>query len=249
MLYLIGSGGSAVKKINQKLYDLEYLDTVDDQFDEGTAAAVKYFQADSGLKEDGKVGPLTWAALFPSTFAAKVAVPDPVGIPLQNQLLSILGKPNYQEWRKKWIVWIDLSEFKADLSHVKEFYYQGKFGFFGNKLIINPLYAVFRDLQAKGLLQEIHSFGGCFNIRPMRTRSIPSTHGYAMSLDLNAPENPLGRDSYTWSDEFSKTWADHGWEWGYIWDSPVDSMHFQYAWTRNWNEYEPGPFIPKGQIS
>ncbi|MEW6385890.1 MAG: peptidoglycan-binding protein [Thermodesulfobacteriota bacterium] len=246
MLYLTGSSGEEVRKINVRLESLGYLDTVDDQYDEATDQAVRYFQEDSGLKVDGKVGPLTWAALFPTTATPQIATPEPTGIPLQSQLLSIMGKPNYQEWRRKWITFISLDEFKAELARVKEFHTSLGFGFSGNRLLVNPLYAVLRDLQAKGLLKEITSFGGCFNIRPMRGRSIPSVHSYGMALDLNAPQNPLGKNKYSWSKEFAQTWADHGWEWGFIWDKPVDAMHFQYAWTRDWREYEAGDFVPKG---
>lgn len=162
----------------------------------------------------------------------------------QRDLIKLFGKPNYQEWAQEWVVWIDLSAFINDLSKVKQFHYKGKFGFFGNKIIEMPMITVLEELKEKDILQEIKTFGGCFNIRPMKGRVIPSVHSFALAVDFNADKNPFGWDGYDWSPTFAEIWTKHGWEWGYIWDKPVDSMHFQWCWTRNWTEWE-GQFVPQ----
>jgi len=66
-IYLIGSQGDVVTRIQQKLKDLGlYLGPVDGGFGGGTAAAVKAFQANNQLDSDGVVGNGTWAKLFSS---------------------------------------------------------------------------------------------------------------------------------------------------------------------------------------
>lgn len=59
-----GSSGETVKEIQQILKDLGfYTGEVDGQFGSGTQAAVRSFQAQHGLGNDGVVGPLTWEML------------------------------------------------------------------------------------------------------------------------------------------------------------------------------------------
>jgi len=61
----IGSHGAAVSDVQQRLAELGfYLGPVDGLFGGGTAAAVKSFQAGSGLARDGIVGEETWGRLF-----------------------------------------------------------------------------------------------------------------------------------------------------------------------------------------
>lgn len=70
--YRLGSRGSQVKKIQQKLLDLDYElgtsgpndDGVDGKYGGKTYKAVKDFQSKNGLSIDGVVGPNTSAALF-----------------------------------------------------------------------------------------------------------------------------------------------------------------------------------------
>ena len=69
----LGSRGSAVKTLQQRLATLHYFDvgTADGVFEEDTYHAVIAFQKVQGLTRDGVVGPVTWAKL------AKPYVPAP----------------------------------------------------------------------------------------------------------------------------------------------------------------------------
>jgi peptidoglycan hydrolase-like protein with peptidoglycan-binding domain len=61
----IGSTGTAVKEVQQRLNDLGYpCGTVDGEFGAKTESAVKAFQKAKNLTVDGEVGPETWAVLF-----------------------------------------------------------------------------------------------------------------------------------------------------------------------------------------
>lgn len=66
IIYRRGSSGLEVKKIQQRLKELgHYAGPLDGDFGGGTEAAVKAFQREADLTVDGKVGPKTWATLFP----------------------------------------------------------------------------------------------------------------------------------------------------------------------------------------
>ena len=59
-----GDTGDAVKKVQKKLKKLGYYSgNIDGDYGNGTKKAVKSFQKDNGIKQDGTVGDKTWAAL------------------------------------------------------------------------------------------------------------------------------------------------------------------------------------------
>lgn len=75
----LGSMGNAVSELQAMLILLGYLETpVDGLYQPTTEAAVKAFQADVGLTDDGIAGPDTWAKLLPnpSTELTPPAVPE-----------------------------------------------------------------------------------------------------------------------------------------------------------------------------
>lgn len=59
-----GDVASLQGAIQSKGYDLRYCGGTDGIFGEGTEYAVKAFQREHGLEDDGVVGPLTWGKLF-----------------------------------------------------------------------------------------------------------------------------------------------------------------------------------------
>ena len=60
----VGSSGSNVKKVQQRLIQFGYLDgEADGKYGEATRDAVRWFQKNNGLTVDGRVGPATAAAL------------------------------------------------------------------------------------------------------------------------------------------------------------------------------------------
>jgi len=97
-IYQLGSKGPEVARIQQRLQELgSYLGPIDGIFGGGTEAAVKTFQQSAQLGVDGRVGPQTWAALFPGT-----------GIPAR-QLDEVIGRVAKRAIAKDRLVsWDDL---------------------------------------------------------------------------------------------------------------------------------------------
>jgi len=86
--YRIGSSGDDVMLIQKALQDAGfYQSQPDGVFGPNTDAAVRNFQAASGLGGDGIVGPGTWAKLFPSQSPA----PAPLSGSLDTCCLALTG--------------------------------------------------------------------------------------------------------------------------------------------------------------
>lgn len=100
-----------------------------------------------------------------------------------------------------------------------------------NHDLILPLSSAFRALIQTGLVSELRTWDGCFNIRPMRGvehfSMKMSLHSWAIAVDLNAFENGQGKIPKL-SDGFVQCFKNSGFDWGgdFI-NSPVDGMHFQ----------------------
>jgi hypothetical protein len=60
----LGSVGSAVRQVQQRLRDRGWTIDADGEFGPGTDAVVRAFQSNKHLEVDGAVGPLTWDALW-----------------------------------------------------------------------------------------------------------------------------------------------------------------------------------------
>jgi cell wall-associated NlpC family hydrolase len=63
-LVQLGSTGAAVTLVQQRLEDRGWTVTVDGHFGPATEAVVRSFQREKRLDVDGKVGPVTWEALW-----------------------------------------------------------------------------------------------------------------------------------------------------------------------------------------
>lgn len=97
-----------------------------------------------------------------------------------------------------------------------------------NADMVEPLEAALTNLRQANCLQEIKTFDGCFNIREIRgVAGKMSTHSYALAIDLNASQNPLGAPSQ-WSQDFVKCFTSVGFIWGGDFKR-VDAQHFQWA--------------------
>lgn len=97
-----------------------------------------------------------------------------------------------------------------------------------NKDIAQELSKALCNVRDRGLLHELRTFGGCFMIRSIRgMSSVVSTHSYALAVDLNPDENPLG-GPVQFSEEFGACFVDVGFLWGARF-SRKDGMHFQLA--------------------
>ena len=99
-----------------------------------------------------------------------------------------------------------------------------KFGKFGtgyvNRDIKIRLELVWLKLEILGLVEEISSFQGCYNPRPIRGTETPSYHAYGLACDF-VPKDLLG-----YSEEFITLWKNAGFCVGQGFNDP---MHFSYG--------------------
>lgn len=97
-----------------------------------------------------------------------------------------------------------------------------------NKDMADPLLQAFNNVRVRGLLNELRTFDGCYEVRDVRgAPGQVSTHAYALAIDLNAAENPLG-GPVKFSPAFVACFKDAGFKWGGDFHR-VDGMHFQLA--------------------
>ena len=105
-------------------------------------------------------------------------------------------------------------------------------------LDIHPLLtAALIECSKRGVLGEITSFGGCFNIRNIRGSGQMSTHSWGAAVDWNVADNALGKTvdqlvregKKPFSERFLQCWRSTGWECGGDWTGRSDRQHFQIA--------------------
>jgi hypothetical protein len=96
-----------------------------------------------------------------------------------------------------------------------------------NKDMHKPFEQGLRNLVARGKADELKTWDGAFNIRKMRGLTIASLHSWAIAFDINASENPLGKNPRL-SKEFVGCFTDAGFDWGGDWERK-DGMHFQLS--------------------
>ena len=96
-----------------------------------------------------------------------------------------------------------------------------------NKAMVEPLTQAFRNINTRGLAQQVKTWDGCFNIRNKRGAVSMSLHSWGVAIDINAAWNGFGK-APTMSPELVKCFTDAGFDWGGTWSKP-DGMHFQLA--------------------
>ena len=94
-----------------------------------------------------------------------------------------------------------------------------------NKLMVDPLTRAFGNIIDRGLLPEVKTWDGCFQIRKQRGAKSASLHSWGLAVDLNAAWNQLGKPP-TMSKALVRCFTDAGLDWGGTWKRP-DGMHFQ----------------------
>lgn len=95
-----------------------------------------------------------------------------------------------------------------------------------NRDMSGPLIRALGNVRDRGLIHELKTFDGCFNIRDVRGEPGRfSTHAYAMAIDINADENPLGSEPKM-SPELVACFTDEGFIYGGTFKRK-DGMHFQ----------------------
>lgn len=113
-----------------------------------------------------------------------------------------------------------------------------------NKLIIEPLTEAFKKLYLTGCVDELKTWDGCYNPRPIRgyedqfaialkernfnkAAKYASTHYWGCAIDVNAAWNRLGKTP-TLTPQFVKCFTDSNFDWGGNF-TRLDGMHFQLA--------------------
>lgn len=96
-----------------------------------------------------------------------------------------------------------------------------------NKYLTLPLTQALRNVVERGLVDQIKSWDGCFNIRMKKTGQSLSLHSWGLAIDINAAWNAYGAKP-TMSAELVKCFTDAGFTWGGNWAKP-DGMHFELA--------------------
>jgi hypothetical protein len=97
-----------------------------------------------------------------------------------------------------------------------------------NKDMVAALGTALANIKDRGLLTELSTFDGGFNIRDVRgAPGHLSWHSYGLAIDLNAATNGLNKEP-TLSAEFVACFTDAGFVWGGNF-SRKDGMHFQFA--------------------
>lgn len=217
-----GSKGADVKKVQDELFRLGFMKTmITGNFGPGTEKAVIEFQKAKGLNADGIVGPITLGALgisFDSLiFPAKV----PNGL---REIQAMFGDPLLSGY------WQDYGEFcitPPELDHVFHSQWNGKNGFWCNKLLVIHFQNVYKRIVERGLSQELKTYDGCYCIRKVRGREELSTHSWGIAIDHNAGTNPLGSNG-DMNAEVVACFEEEGFTWGGRWIRK-DCQHFQFA--------------------
>ncbi|HEY9853508.1 MAG TPA: peptidoglycan-binding protein [Leptolyngbyaceae cyanobacterium] len=87
----VGSRGEAVSELQEALQKLgHYTGRVDGKFGESTQLAVSKFQQTVGLKDDGVVGPATWARLFPATPTEASSLPSASATAIESPATAVM---------------------------------------------------------------------------------------------------------------------------------------------------------------
>ena len=98
-----------------------------------------------------------------------------------------------------------------------------------NKDMAGPLLKALAAVKAAGLLHELVSFDGCFQIRTVRgSTTSMSAHSMGLAIDLSAKDNGLGVVGNL-TPAFVKCFKDQGFDHGGDF-SRKDGMHLSFCW-------------------
>ena len=94
-----------------------------------------------------------------------------------------------------------------------------------NRDLVHPLSQALLNIINRGLVDQLKTWDGCFNIRKKRGATSASLHSWGLAVDINAAWNGFGKTP-TMSPELVKCFIDAGFDWGGTWKTK-DGMHFQ----------------------
>lgn len=101
-------------------------------------------------------------------------------------------------------------------------------GIYCNIDMETPLFHALYNVRDRGLLSQLRTYDGCFNIRKVRGGDKLSCHGFGLAIDINAETNKLGTDGDI-TEELAKCFTDVGFIWGKEFGRK-DPMHFTLGW-------------------
>lgn len=93
--------------------------------------------------------------------------------------------------------------------------------------MIEPLSKAFGLIISRGLVDQVKTWDGCFNIRNKKGALSPSLHSWGLAIDICAAWNGFNRKP-TMSKELVACFKESGFDWGGDWTKP-DGMHFQLS--------------------
>lgn len=96
-----------------------------------------------------------------------------------------------------------------------------------NKDLILPLTLAFRNIRDRGLIEQVKTWDGCFNIRKKKGSKSLSLHAWGLAIDINAAWNGFNKKP-TMPNALVMCFAEAGFYWGGLW-KVKDGMHFQLA--------------------
>jgi hypothetical protein len=152
----------------------------------------------------------------------------------QEQLIARFGNPmtNRLAFERRHMVLVETEYYGLHNRNIPSRMYM-------NRLLQDPLYKVMDKLIMVGLIKEIKTWDGLFNVRYQRdSRTKLSRHSWGLAIDMNAAWNPLvkvttanraalRKANVKWSERFLQVWRDNGFECGADWKDRIDGMHFE----------------------
>ena len=93
--------------------------------------------------------------------------------------------------------------------------------------IHEPLTQALDLIVNRQLQNQLFTFDGCYNIRPVRGGNQMSAHSWGLAIDINASSNRLGMPP-TMSQDLVKCFEEVGFDWGGKFHR-MDGMHFSYC--------------------
>lgn len=233
-----------------------YKSIIDDDFGNKTLEATKQFQRKHKLKDDGIVGPMTWAKAIASGFhlgieditvspLVSLNFPEKPSFPplvTNAQREAVFGKITFKpnptannpegiiitnSFEKDNIITVSIPQLAIATN--------GKYTCMRfHKECVYQLQQFFIEIEKKGLLHLVKTYAGAYYPRFVRgNRTVLSNHSYGTAFDINVAWNGLGKTPALVGQTGSvRELVPIANKWGFYWGghfSRPDGMHFEVA--------------------
>lgn len=243
----LGSRGAQVGRWQAFLIGLGYdvgRSGADGDFGALTESATKAFEEDHQITVNGVVDDETLQVAVPLGFGpfGVSSLPDlpSFGIVPSNKMNERFGELRVSDVRDGWMVgpgvdafvarniaWFELPFWVEGMPKNRKVQFHKDYG--------QKLVEFFEDIEAAGLKRLVLSYAGTLAMRLRRLGTAASMHAYGAAIDLNAPQNGLGRTPAAPGElgcvyELVPLAHQHGFYWGGHFRNP-DGMHFEVGDT------------------